>query len=382
MDYELKSLLGGISEKQDRVVTKVMSLEKKVDSLDSDVQKIKSMPAGHGFPFPDNRRSSKESEYNIGKTAQLLFRLSQGDFEAKEEMDRLGIKKAMTEGSGPGGGYAVPIFNRPEIIDAFRRDALLKYCKLIPMESNETRVPRCDAEPTVYWVGESGTITESSATLGLVDLKTKKLTGLVTISNELLMDMTPSVTEWIDERFRNALQRELDNQILSGTGDPCSGILSAGAGSSLVMATGSTTFDKATLTQLSQMKSLLPSAYLDGTIFILHRTVNFYLESQKDNQGMFVNDPSAKGPGTYWGVPYVLNDQAPSMSASGANKAFIALANLQEAGFIIGYRTEIEMAINPYSRFNTDETQIRWVWRIAPMIGLPSLLVRLLTSAS
>lgn len=119
----------------------------------------------------------------------------------------------------------------------------MQKCTVLNMSSKQLVLPAESSIVTTSWTDEAGTISASNPTFGQVTLTAKKLAGLTEgVSNELLMDSAIDIVGMLTEQFMYAIGQELDNQVLNGTGNPCSGVLTAASGFSVVMGAGSTNF--------------------------------------------------------------------------------------------------------------------------------------------
>jgi HK97 family phage major capsid protein len=299
------------------------------------------------------------------------------NMDAAQFLHDLGAKTAMVEGTSQYGGYLVPEEYTAEIL-AFARDVsqALQMCRIWPMSSDVRRIPAELTNISVTWPSEGSAPTESEPTVAEVELTAKKLGAYGIVSNELLQDSMVDVVSWLTEQMGEAKGLELDNQVLNGTGSPCSGILTAKCGYSVVMAS-ETAFSAVTCTYISEMMSKLSEIKLRGAVFTMHRTVFHYLRSAKDsNQAFVYAQPGASMPETIWGLPYRINEKAPTTSA--ANTAFISLGNWRY--FCLGRRLQsMTLDLDPYTYFKESKTQFRNIDRWGLAIGLANGFVRFMT---
>jgi HK97 family phage major capsid protein len=188
--------------------------------------------------------------------------------------------------------------------------------------------------------------------------------------------------EFLNQLFIEAMAKEYDSQALTGTmsgTSPCSGILTAACGYSVVMGSGLTAFSSVTATHLSEMISKLKASVLPGAVFVMNPKVFHFVRTLKTSDGTPIYSPiGGAQSGTIWGHRVVQCDSAPSTSA--ANTAFIAFGNF--SFFLLGDRLTTALALDPYGKFEKYQTRVRWVRRLAPKIGRADAFVRLLTAAS
>lgn len=292
-------------------------------------------------------------------------------------------KAAMQEGTGSEGGYIVPDEFTAEILAFARLQSLaLQYCRIWPMSSDTRKIPAEDGAVSVAWTAEEDAATESEPTLAEVELSAKRLDAYSIASNELLQDAAVDVVSWLTELFGEAIGQELDNQVFNGTGDPCSGVFTAAAGYSVVMASGLVSWSSITADHLSEMIKKLPVNRLAGGRFYLHRDIMHYVRTLKDDNGAYVFAKPGNGvPGTIWEYPYSVSEKAPSVSGTEANTCKVAFGNLRY--FAMGRRLQsMSLDVDPYGLFTKYQTRFRIVNRWGLKIGLSGGFSRLLTNSS
>ncbi len=236
---------------------------------------------------------------------------------------------------------------------------------------------------SVAWTDEAGSITAFNPTFGQVTLTAKKLAGLTSaISSELLSDTAIDIVGLLVEQFMYAIGQELDNQVLNGTGSPVSGILSAAAGYSVVLGTGSTSFSAIGANDVRSMIRKLSSADAALAKFIYSKDIQFYLDTLKDSNGRYIyREPAGDRPAALWNRPIIESAKAPAESASAVSTAFIALAFLKY--FYIGRRMgAMAFASDPYTNFATDEVRFRVLTRWALAMARSTAFVRAITAAA
>ncbi|MFQ5841060.1 MAG: phage major capsid protein [Thermodesulfobacteriota bacterium] len=291
----------------------------------------------------------------------------------------------LSEGTASQGGYLVPDEFEPTLLAFAREKSMiaLPLCTIYPMGTDTKKVPAEASGATVNWTAEATAATESTGpTVAEVTLTAKRLCAFKEASNELIDDAAIDVVSWLTELFAEAIGLELDNQVLNGTGDPVSGVLTGAAGYSVVMASGSASFSMIHGDNGSNMMSNLKSSVLAGAVFVLHRTVFHYVRIMKDSNNAYIyGHPAAADPQAIWGLPYILSEKAPSMSDDAVSTPFMSLANFRY--FALGRRKgEMRLFINPYSLDKENQTRFTINTRWGPAIGLKNAFVRLITAAS
>lgn len=304
-----------------------------------------------------------------------------GDLKAQQMLQEKQAQKASDLGedvSDALGGYAVPVEYEPDLIKLVTDSSFaMQECTVIPMSAKQRKYPTELTRMGVTWEDEGGSIDAQNPTLSQVTLTAKKLAGLTSpISSELIADSSFDIVSWLVEQFMYAMGLEIDNQALNGTGAPCSGVLTAAAGYSVVMSLAN--FSSISADDLSLMISKLAENDAANAKFVYNRLIQHYIRTKKDTYGQYIWQRPAEGrPGTIWEVPYIQNIKGPGTTA--ASTAFVALGNWK--AFYIGLRQGFSFASDPYTAFATDEIRFRAIKRVALSIARSAAFCRLITSA-
>lgn len=411
-----KALSEGLNEAKGAIVSEVTGqvsskLDERLKGVEEKVSKLEAAPASRAFGAPAIIGSKKYRGYDLEKQCQkirqmayknpqdfpvfsneekvnefakfmlaLIRVIKHRDLAAHADLQEIYAKANYAEGADANGGYLVPQEFQADLIMLARNSTFaLNNCSIVPMSTDNLIIPKEASLVSVAWNTEANDIADSEGTVGQINLTAKRLDGLATVSNELLMDSAVDIAGMLSEQFSYATLLELDNQVLNGTGSPCSGILSAAAGKSVQMATGSTTIASVTATYLSEMISKIEEGYLGGAKFLMNKTAKHYIRSLKDTNGQFIFAQPGQGvPGTVWEYPYIDTEKAPSAPSTAT--AFLAFANLKQ--FFIGRRVGVmSIDVDPYGKFSTYQTRFRMATRWAMSIGQSNAFCRLLTAA-
>ena len=303
--------------------------------------------------------------------------------EALAEISKINAacKATMNEGTNSIGGYLVPIEYQWDLV-RLNKDKVfsLNECTVVPMSSDTKQLPKELTRAGVAWKGESVQLAQSDPTYSDVVLNAQKLTAYTASSNELLMDSAMDIVSIISDQMSYGMALELDNQVLNGTGSPVSGVLTAAAGFSVVMGTGSTSFSAISFDNLSNMFDNIPEGWDDNVKFIFNKKIMGYLRTIKSTYNTYILvDPGGTQTPTIWEQPVIRSSQGPK--TSGLSTAFMVLGNFQY--FYIGQRMgAMAIDVDPYGRFDYNETRFRMITRWGLQIAQANAFVRLLTSAS
>lgn len=330
--------------------------------------------------FPVMANAEKKEKF--AKHLVMVLKASQGDFKAKQAYEEWREKADLAEGSGATGGYLVPDEFSDEIL-AFARlkSFALQDCRIWPMSSDVRRVPSEASAVTVSHKAEAAAADASDPTFGEVVLTAKRLTAYTEASNELLADSSVDIVSYLTEIFAEATGQELDNQVLNGTGDPVSGVLTAAAGYSTIMSTGLSQFSAISADNLADMIDKIPQQAEDGAKFYFHKNILTYIRKLKDTTNQYIFAPVAGGlPTDIWSYPYVRTPKGPARSASAASTAFVVFANMRY--FMLGRRADsMALSIDPYGKFLESQTRFKVESRWGYGIGLANAFSRLITAA-
>jgi len=139
------------------------------------------------------------------------------------------IHNSVTTGSGSA-GYLVPEELRKEIVRVmYEAGAMMNLAQVINTNTL-TDLPVDGTAPTAYWIAEEGDFTDSSPTVGRIQLGANKIGVMVKVSEELLLDSAFDVESYITSLAGTAMGREAENQFINGTLSGCPSGIIAGHG--------------------------------------------------------------------------------------------------------------------------------------------------------
>jgi HK97 family phage major capsid protein len=130
-----------------------------------------------------------------------------------------------SEGIGTDGGFAVPPEYANEIMVMVQgEDSLLSRTRQFPLSRNAISLPTDEVAPwdtsngvTTAWEGEAGTIAQSKPQLTLKELRLRKLTCLVPVTEELLEDGL-AMGSYVSQIAGEKLDFAVGEAIFRGTG--------------------------------------------------------------------------------------------------------------------------------------------------------------------
>lgn len=190
--------------------------EKEVRSYDL-VGTIRDLSEGRGISGLAAEASKAE--------ADRLGRSPSGFFVPFEVMTRSAIaareRRANAVGTASDGGYLVA-----QDIDYSNMVALLRNqsqvlslgARVLTGLKNDVAIPRVLTGASAYWVSETGSITQTSATFGQISMKPRRLGASVPYSKQFLNQGGVSVDQFVTDDILGAFGVELDRVAINGAG--------------------------------------------------------------------------------------------------------------------------------------------------------------------
>lgn len=235
---ELKAQRDAAQESGD---SKLKEIEERCNRLDE------LLPRGEKV-YTTGERSKDEDLAAFGRAFTVARRAKNGD-ALPEDYKRAQTIGTTTVTNDTAGGTLVPIETHDAVVRIIGEKSLARtICRQVSMTSSEMIVPIVDAGPTVYWPAEGSAPTESSVSFADdtdAQLKAKTLTAYDSISRELDEDSLVALEPFFAEVFGDAIAKEENNQLLTGTGSPFTGVGQVtNLGDVTGVSTFTTSFDK------------------------------------------------------------------------------------------------------------------------------------------
>ncbi len=149
-----------------------------------------------------------------------------------KRLDNLTTKAAgasTNEADAEYGGFLIPEEFRNSLLEvAVRKSNILSLAQSIPMATNAINIPYVSGNDRsgglihggieFKWLDEEGQKNESRPKFGKIQLRLRKMAGLVYASDEILEDSPISLEPLLTRMFSDALAWQLDNVFINGTG--------------------------------------------------------------------------------------------------------------------------------------------------------------------
>jgi HK97 family phage major capsid protein len=306
-------------------------------------------------------------------------------FRAYKNPDSSIVRELGATGTGPDGGYLVPVAYRSELLSIITSYGQYRAnARVVPMEARTVQFPAFDAGMTVSWPNENSAIGESQPTFLQTTLNAKTVAALTHASHQLIQAATPAITGIILDAAGRALAKEEDRVGFTGStgaGDPYNGLLYAANVNDVVMSTGKTAFTQVTADNLLDLVDAVETGALANAKFYLHRTVLSVIKKLKDANGNYIwQAPNGNEPGTIWGYPYVLIEAMPKVSDTAVSKPFVLFGNMLYT--MLGDLEALQADVSEHFAFNKLQTFFRFFEQIAVTVSQPKGFSRLKTAAS
>lgn len=373
--------LDQVSEALGRVVSMQELLntqQKMIEQLQADYGRIPK----RGIPLPGQRWAGAQSDQDSddikrGFLHWLRCISSKKTFDDTPEW----VTKSLKESSDTAGGHLVPEIFIPELVRIIEERAMMRsLVRVITMTTDTSNLPSLTSGMTVYWPGETNTITQGDPVFGKVTLNAKTMAALTSSSLELAEDSQLDLAGLLATLFGEAIADEEDRCILVGNNDPFYGLLHKSSVNQVTMGTSLTAFSNVSFGDIVDLIDSITSKASRGARFFLHKNILAILKKIRDLNHQYIwAQPAGTTPGTIWGYPYTESDQMPNSGATGASTNFLAFGN---PGYIfLGTRKQMTVDVSDHVGFKQNERFWKVTERIAVAVAVPAAFGRLRTAA-
>lgn len=219
--------------------TRVDALTGNIANIDGDMKRVKSvmeagrsvaLPAGSRIETSDNMRDAPTHGFkSFGEFAMAC--LHAGQMGAQRD-ERLQIEAASTApgssqnvSNGADGGYLVPPEFSQSIVDVAynQNQSFLPMTDNTPVQGNNMTFPVDETTPwgssgiKAYWTDEGGASTESKGKFDPAQMRLKKLTALVPLTEEMMQDSS-AMGAYVQRKVPEAIAFKTNEALWSGTG--------------------------------------------------------------------------------------------------------------------------------------------------------------------
>ncbi len=332
-------------------------------------------------------RDNNEKAYNAYAFGQWMRATALKSASARKWCQDHGVLKAqdikaMNEGTGSAGGFAVPTIISDQFVYLREAASIMRQdARKYTMTSNAMNVPVISGSVTAVWGAENTAITASDLTVASVALSAKKLTAFSVMSSELNEDAVVNFASILAMDMANKLGHEEDRVCFNGTGSAgdggitglCQyifGLSSTKANIASLVTAPSFVSTPANLT-LAIWQSLvakLPVYAQANAKFYMHKQIYFnYVADKLISLSGNNYNALALGAGlqpTLFGYPVQFVQDMPSaLTTASINTPIAVLADLSKA-VAFGDRRELSIATSTERYFDQDSIAVRAIERV------------------
>lgn len=306
---------------------------------------------------------TEEDAYASGQAIRAYL----GNAKAKEWCREHGveIRAAMGENDNNKGGFLVPnpmesaIVDLRELYGVFRQNV-----RVVPMTADTLDIPRRLSGVTAYFVGESGEITASDASVGNAKLVARKLGALTRVSSELSEDALVSVADMLADEMAWAFAVKEDECGFLGDGTSTYGgvvgLRNALAAGSVATAASATSFGALALTdfhaavgKLPQYPGMQPRWYIHSAGY--HNSMARLQVAAGGNSVVDLgNGPVLQ----FMGFPVVFTQVLPSTTAAQSGATYAYFGDLS-MGATMGSRRGVTISSDTSRYFEFDQIALK-----------------------
>jgi HK97 family phage major capsid protein len=340
------------AEKVEKINSELDKLGKELDSTNTRVALM--AVGGTGTPASNPRANTPEAKAHA-KAFNDYFRKG-----IDATLRDLEVKASLSEGSGPDGGYTVPIdidYNITRILA--KVSAMRRLAQVMQISTLVYRKPISLGGAGSGWVGETEPRPQTNTpSLSVIDFPAMELYAMPAATQSLLDDSAVNIADWLATEVQITFAEQEGLAFISGnSADRPKGILSYATVADANYAWGKigyvATGAAADFAAASQADALIDLAYApkqgyrQNGSFLSNRKTLAAIRKFKDSTGNYVWQPGlvAGEPGVLLGYPHFTDDNMPDIGAGAYPVAFGDFAR----GYLIVDRIGVRVLRDPYS---------------------------------
>ena len=370
------------AKKLDADIERAVSLEAMQAAAAKPVPPLAVLPvASAAAPVPTAGvpAQPKEKGLKFGAAVRILAAAG-GEFYRAEKIAEAeghsGLFANQNMGSGAAGGFLVPEEVSSEVIELLRPQSVIMGLgpMIVPMAFGNFTMNRLANGAQAQYIGEQQAIPATRVDFGQVRLSSKKLAGLIPISNDLIRSTGSAADRIVRDDISRALAQRMDGAFIRGAGTQftprglrfqheafttaATHVLPANATVNLANVTAD--LGRA---ELALLQADVPAG---NQAWLMAPRSAMYLRNVRDGNGNFAFPEMQNG--QLRGKPVAITTQIPVNLGGGANESEIILADFahvvvgEQAGIEIGVSSEaayVDANATMQAAFSRDETVIR-----------------------
>lgn len=292
------------------------------------------------------------------------------------ELQRRGIAAGSSEAVPADGGFLIqPDFSSEILMNAHEDSEVHTRARNIPLSetTNAIKIPGIDEQSRsdgsrwggvrMYWENEADALTGSKPKFRLIELVTKKLTGLYYATNELLSDAR-AIGSIVMQAFGEEMAFKLDDGCIRGTGaGQLSGILNSNALITVAKETGQAS-QTIVWENIKKMRGRMWARSRKNSVWFINQDCEQQLQGMAQvvgTAGVPVYLPAGGAAGlpydSLFGRPVIPIEQCDTLG----NLGDILFFDMSQ--YVMVDKGDMESAVSMHVRFLTDEQTFRWIYR-------------------
>lgn len=264
------------------------------------------------------------------------------------------------------------------------------------LSKNQYKANELNADISVGWVDEQGSISATTFTVTQNTLSLEKLAAIVIMSRELMEDTEVDLRSFLTDRIGQEFAKAEDDVFFAGDSsgsDPVDGLLNDSNLEELTMDSGDTAASDLDADYLLDLQAEVPSTVRENSSYVMSFDVFNIVRKLKDsNNNPIYKDVAGEGPDTIHGKPVVISEAMPSSSDVSAGDSFVLFGDFNR-GAVLGTKGGIRIdtatqgvvsdsGSTDQNLFQTDQVAFRFVERVGYVYVLTNTIAKLTTNTS
>jgi len=320
-EAEKRSLNAEDNQQYDRIMKEVDELKGSIDKEERMAQLEGEMrasgPSSAQNPGAQPGGESRSDNYRDQKEyREAFYKAIRRGLGAGPE-----VLRSLNVGSDPQGGLFVPTTFESSLREKLENANVMRGMCNVITSSTDREIPFEEDYGQAYWTGEEKAAQESDASMSKKALTSHKLTALIKVSDELLMDGAFNVEAYIASAFARRFGRKEELGFISGTGQgqPRGFLNDASAGKTAASATAITS------DELLEFYHSLARYYRANARFLMADSTALAIRKLKNAvDGTYLWQPGLQAgqPDVLLGKPVMISDDMPAITNSAKAIAF------------------------------------------------------------
>lgn len=373
-------------------------IRERLDTLDKRLSKGNKIYLPHDGAAPKSEIRQEMARFFLDGMSMALTRKTRFGSDYFKRFDGVQADIGQTVADNAEGGYLVPPEFRQEILRIAETYGFARrYFRVIPIARNEMFLPTHASGPAVEWVDEAEGPTETKATFGRIQLKTKRLMAVDTLSIEIMEESIPFIADFLIDVFGEKIAKEEDRVALAGdvtanpTTDPFDGVMTD-AGHTVFLGgannSGKTSFADVDYEDLINLVDAVNEFVADRSIFAFSNHVTNQLRKIRtdaaaagDRKGLPLwQEMALSNPPSVLGRPFVKSASMPKAADDAAGANMMIYGDFRNA--ILADRMANAVAFSEHADFKRGNIVMRLMERVGFKVAIADAFAVLKTAST